>query len=248
MLLYGQGRGSRDRPFPWQTITPMLTVVGEGRTFRAFLFFGLCLNVSVRYCAPWSHTIAVNVMPEPDGDSQSEEARLTELMQGYQRGEAASFQALYSLVSGELKRYFAYLSGDAHRAEDCLQECFMQIHRVRHTFHPARPFRPWAYAIARNVYFMDRRSSMRRQRHEYRFPESDWYMPKENNGLAHREDLDKVLAGLPLEYREALVLHHAFGFSFKEIGAMTGTRAGTAKARSFRALKQLRKELDDRNV
>jgi RNA polymerase sigma-70 factor (ECF subfamily) len=190
----------------------------------------------------------VNLLPESDGRSWTGEARLAELMQGYQRGEADSFEELYSLVSGELRRYIAYLSGDAHRAEDCLQECFMQIHRVRHTYHPARPFRPWAYAIARNVFFMERRSRMRRQRHEYRFPVSDWYLPNDSDRLAHREDLDKALAGLSLEYREALILHHAFGFSFTEIGAMTGTRTGTARARCFRALKQLREEMDGRNV
>lgn len=174
---------------------------------------------------------------------RADEARLVALMERYQRGEAAAFEELYDLISGELKGYLLYLCGDPHLAEDCAQECFLQIHRARHTYCPSRPFRPWAYAIARHVYFMDRRSQMRRRHHEYRFPAANWCLPSDIERLACRDDLSKALARLPVEARESLVLHHAFGLSFAEIGALTGSRAGTAKTRSHRALAQMREEL-----
>lgn len=167
-------------------------------------------------------------------------------MAGYQRGDPAAFEELYAQIHGELQSYLAYLCGDSHLAEDCTQECFLQIHRARHTYRPTRPFRPWAYAIARHVYFMDRRSRSRRRHHEYRFPETCWELPRDLELQSHRDDLGKALTTLPLEAREALVLHHAFGLTFAEIGALTGTRPGTARMRSHRALAQLRQYFHER--
>jgi len=62
--------------------------------------------------------------------------------------------------------------------------------------------------------------------------------------LAERQLIHKALAELPGEGREALLLHHFWGFSFQEIGAILGIRAGTAKVRAHRGLKRLRKALE----
>jgi DNA-directed RNA polymerase specialized sigma24 family protein len=45
---------------------------------------------------------------------------------------------------------------------------------------------------------------------------------------------------LPSDGREALLLHHVWGFSFVEIGGLLGIRGGTAKLRAHRALTALR--------
>ena len=48
---------------------------------------------------------------------------------------------------------------------------------------------------------------------------------------------------MPADRREAVVLHHVHGFTFKEIGSMLGITARAAKLRSFRGMQGLRQQL-----
>lgn len=194
-------------------------------------------------CSP-ADSCSAGSKPDRCAPSKSD-MQLRQLMQGYQRGEAAAFEELYALISGEVYSFLALLCGNRERAEDLLQESFLQMHRSRHTYDAARPFRPWAYAIARHVFRMEARSWDRRQWHESRFPAVDWRPPAEIEKVARRDEIENALWRLPVERREAIVLHHAVGLSFAEIGAILGKRAGTVKVAVHRALQGLRKILED---
>ncbi len=167
------------------------------------------------------------------------------LMTAYQAGEIAAFDELYLRLQPPLKRYLISLTMSVERAEDLVQETFLQIHRSRHTYVPPRPVQPWAFGIARNVFLMDRRAGSRRQRHEAdnvdELPELP--VPPALDGFTHRDQLRRAVAGLPAEGREPLLLHHVWGFSYKEISGMLGIRAGAAKVRAHRALEKLRTAL-----
>ena len=56
-------------------------------------------------------------------------------------------------------------------------------------------------------------------------------------------DLARALDQLPPEQREVVVLHVTSGFSFREIGGMTGVSLFTAAARYRLALSKLRATL-----
>jgi RNA polymerase sigma-70 factor (ECF subfamily) len=170
---------------------------------------------------------------------------LVEAMVAYQRGTMEAFETLYSAFRGALKGYLRALARDSGVAEDLLQETFLQLHRVRHTYQPPRPVRPWVYAIARNVFLMHRRAAHRRGRHEAiaddALPEVP--VPPEIEGLGDRDTVQKALARLPEPRREPLVLHHMLGMSFKEVGAVLGISEGAAKVRAHRALAELREAM-----
>jgi RNA polymerase sigma-70 factor (ECF subfamily) len=171
--------------------------------------------------------------------------RLGELMAAYQAGEGSAFEELYGALAPQLGGYLRALCRDAARAEDLLQETFLQVHRSRHTYLPLRPVRPWIYAIARNVFLMSRRSAGRRGRHE-RLAEKELPevpVPAEVEGLADRERVRKALLGLPEDRREALLLHHVWGLSFREVGAVLGVSEAAAKLRAHRGVQQLRETL-----
>lgn len=168
-------------------------------------------------------------------------------MTAYQRGDAAAFEGLYRLLRGPLGRYLHSLTLDANQAEDLLQETFLQMHRSRHTYLGPR-VQPWAFGIARHVFLMARRSFSRRRRHEVEEIEG---MPEIEGGAAFwqsfpdRDRLRRAIARLPVSRREPLLLHHLWGFSFREIGGMLGLREATAKVRSHRGLGDLRRMLGD---
>ncbi len=173
------------------------------------------------------------------------DARLVELMVAYQGGELEAFEDLFAALAVSLRNYLASLARSVDRADDLLQETFLQIHRSRQTYSPPRPVKPWMYGIARHVFLMDRRSRGRKSKHETLAKEDLPEIPV--SALA--EDLpvtDALLAALralPEDRREAVVLHHVHGFTFREIGSMLGITARAAKLRSFRGMQGLRQVL-----
>jgi RNA polymerase sigma-70 factor (ECF subfamily) len=104
---------------------------------------------------------------------------------------------------------------------------------------------PWAFAIARHVFLMYRRSGLRRRKHLEEAPEYLDEIPvfPEAEEPAEKELIGKALQQLSQEQREVLLLHHVWGFSLREIGALLGIRRGTAKLRVYRGMLALRQLL-----
>lgn len=159
----------------------------------------------------------------------------------YQSGDARAFEELYALLGPPLRRYLFALVREAQRADDLLQDCFLQIHRSRRTYNPARPVRPWAFAVARHVWLMDLRTRRRKApQHADLESAPDLPVPPEVERLARGDELRRALAQVPPDRLEALLLHHVWGFTFDEIGTMLGIRPGAARVRASRAMGVLR--------
>ena len=164
-------------------------------------------------------------------------------MSAYQAGSIDGFDRLHARLAMPLRQYLASLTRDAARAEDLLQETFLQVHRSRRAYRPDLPVRPWAFAIARHVWLMDVRTRSRRPAATAEVP--DLPAPPEVESLANREALRRALDRVTPERREALLLHHVWGFSFAEIGQLLGIRADAAKVRASRGMQQVRALLTD---
>jgi RNA polymerase sigma-70 factor (ECF subfamily) len=169
-------------------------------------------------------------------------ASLEALMSAYQGGDLSAFEQIFAILAVPLRNYLISLARNRARGDDLLQETFLQMHRSRRTYIPGRPVKPWAFGIARHVWLMHRRSSARRGRHEGTAPEELPEMPVA--GIAEmfpeRRDLEAVLPKVSESRREALLLHHVWGFSFREVGEMLGISERAAKLRSFRGVRDLR--------
>ncbi len=169
-------------------------------------------------------------------------------MMRYQAGEIEGFERVYMGLAPRLRAWLARQRLDLGAdVDDLLQETFLQIHRSRHTYSPERPVAPWAYAIARHVYLMDRRSRTRKQAHELhdqvepRDPAAD----RVERAIEARERVGRGLAATTVRRRASLVLHHVWGFSFREIGRLLRIRPDAAKRRASRGVHDLRQELTE---
>src|SRR5215471_11920786 len=80
-----------------------------------------------------------------------DDSELRDLMMGYQRADPAALDELVRRISPPLLRYFRSLRIGRNDAEDLLQDCWIRIHRSRHTYRPTDPVMPWIYAIARHT-------------------------------------------------------------------------------------------------
>ena len=79
-------------------------------------------------------------------------AALDRLMARYQQADPEAPAALIGALSPALLRFFRTQDlMSREQADDLLQETWLRIHRVRHTYRPGQPVLPWVYAIARRV-------------------------------------------------------------------------------------------------
>jgi RNA polymerase sigma-70 factor (ECF subfamily) len=69
----------------------------------------------------------------------------------YQQADATAAAGLVDQLSPRLYRFFASQFGNRTDAADMLQETWLRLHRVRHTYRPGVPLLPWVYAIAHRV-------------------------------------------------------------------------------------------------
>jgi len=187
------------------------------------------------------------------GESAEEDADLVSCMIDYQAGRIDGFERVYAALAPGLRRFLAAGLPDAGGADDLLQETFLEIHRARRTYLPPLPVRPWAFGVAKNVLRRHRRSAGRRAAREQEAQASAARdadgptpaLPPAAPGRSERELMDAV-DQLPPGRREAWVLHHLQGLSFRQIAARLRIGVTAARLRSSRASKALRSALGSR--
>jgi RNA polymerase sigma-70 factor (ECF subfamily) len=164
------------------------------------------------------------------------------MMVGYQAGDPLAFDACYAALAPRLRRALAGWTRDTVRAEDLLQDTFLRIHRARHTYDPALPVLPWAYAIARHAYLTDLRRRSRGR--ETEVPVEELPAPERERACPFaRQGVRAALGQLEHDRREAVVLHHVWGLSFGEIAQRLGITEGAARVRAHRAIMAMRRFL-----
>lgn len=172
--------------------------------------------------------------------AQGEGTRLRELMREYQDGRFEAFDDLYAALAPALRRYLLSHVRDAARADDLVQDVFLQMHRARHTYDPAYPVTPWVMAIARHVWLMDRRTQSRRPWAPEDVTEMDLPVRGEAAAYAEKTAVQRALGKVAAARRSAVIQHHVLGLSFKEIAQRAGIAETAAKLRSSRGMAQLR--------
>ncbi len=179
------------------------------------------------------------ITPQTDSDA------LGEAMRAYQSGDPAAFDRLYGGLAPIVRRYLRSAARDEGRLEDLVQETFLQIHRARRTYNPQRPVVPWALAIAHHVFLMDCR--VRKRKYAPAANELDETIAAAgtgpDNSVIARDELRDGLKGLTAGTREAVLLHHVQGWSFREIGQRLGINSTAAKLRASRGMQALRSHL-----
>jgi RNA polymerase sigma-70 factor (ECF subfamily) len=168
------------------------------------------------------------------------DADLETLMVRYQQGDLGAASELVTRLSPALHRFFMVQFVSRRYADDLLQETWLRIHQVRHTYRPGEPVLPWLYAIARHIrvdqYRKARRVEVREQQVE-RLPEPA------TMDRASGVDIDALLGGLPESQREVVVMLKVSGMSLEEVARATSSSVGSVKQKAHRAYDKLRELL-----
>src|SRR5882724_9947575 len=169
---------------------------------------------------------------------------IEQLMRQYQQADSEAAAILVQSLSPQLYRFFRGQLGSATDAEDMLQDVWLRIHRVRHTYRPAEPLLPWVYAIARRVRVDSYRKRQRiatRERAVDLLPEAAAGKTEEAKNLPAFEDL---VAALPESQREVLTMLKVNELSLEEVARATSSSVGAVKQKAHRAYQRLRSLLD----
>jgi RNA polymerase sigma-70 factor, ECF subfamily len=147
-----------------------------------------------------------------------------------------------------------WLTGNPTDAEDIVQDAYLRAFRYFDSFRDGN-FRVWLLTIVRNSFInwlKDNRSSRLLLDPMPTDPDGkdsnlDAWTDKQPNPeamLLERLDYETItllVAQLPAEYREVLILREIEELSYKEIAEVTGVPSGTVMSRLSRARLALRK-------
>jgi len=169
----------------------------------------------------------------------SERDELSEWMAAAQAGDQDAYRRLLETVQPVLARYVARRISSADAAQDVVQEILLTIHRVRHTYEPARPFEPWMYTIARSRVIDHLRRQKRISALEVMFD----VLPEvaSASGEVTLERALEVLDRLPPSQREAFAMLKLEGLTTEEAAKRAGVSVSALKVRAHRAYGAVRK-------
>ena len=184
--------------------------------------------------------ILSGAVPLPD----QAESDLPSLMARYQQGDAAAVEELVRRLSPALVRFFARTAG-VSEAEDLLQDCWIRIHRSRHTYRVTEPVMPWIFAIARHTGLDGFRKRRRIASREILVADP----PESAAGLGEQEPkqntdrFTQMVAELPDSQKEVLIMLKVSGMSLEEVARATSSTVGSVKQKAHRAYERLRQTL-----
>jgi RNA polymerase sigma-70 factor, ECF subfamily len=165
------------------------------------------------------------------------------LMRSYQAGDPAAATALIHLIGPALHRHFLADVASRAYADDLLQETWLRIHRVRHTYRTGEPVLPWFYAIARHVRIDHFRKVSRTTAREEKLTDASETTLTGSSDHTAMEELDALLAPLPANQREVIEMLKVAGMSLEEVARATSSTVGSVKQRVHRAYKRLRQHM-----
>lgn len=157
------------------------------------------------------------------------------LMAAAQAGNGGAYRRLLAEIRGWLTRYYASRLPPAH-VDDAVQEALIAIHEKRHSYDPARPFRPWLAAIARYKW-VDRLRAMSRQKTE-ELPD-DTAIGDHESAVTSAALLGQLMTTLKPAQAEAIRLVKLEGYSVEEASARTGQSGSLIKVNIHRGLARL---------
>jgi RNA polymerase sigma-70 factor (ECF subfamily) len=182
-----------------------------------------------------------------DDDAPRADPDVLERMLG---GDEDAFRVVYRSIQPGLLRYLAYLVGPAD-AEDVAAESWAQAFRDLGSFSgSADGFRGWITTIGRHRAMDLIRSRTRRpvsdvsEEELVQIPDSEATEGTALSLVSTSEAL-ALIATLPPDQAEAVLLRAVVGLDAKAAGRVLGKRPGAVRTAAYRGLKALHRRISD---
>ena len=171
-----------------------------------------------------------------------------ELMKIVQAGDFSPASEIYDRYSSRIYNFTYRFLRNSEAAEDATQEVFVKMLKHANQFNGEAKLSTWLFSIAANWCrdYLRKGDNKPKDSDEVlmMLPASADHSP--HRRLEQRETqelIQKALAILTPDQREAILLSRYQGLSYAEIAQISGCSEGAVKTRVFRAMETLKKAL-----
>lgn len=167
-----------------------------------------------------------------------------------QRGDRDAYRRFLEAVTPFIRALARRRCRDDERAEDVVQDTLITLHRIRHTYTPGRPVKPWIAAIAARRAIDAARRETRIAGREVDAPLAyetfaDPGANQDESGET-RDLIERMLPELSAKEKEAIELVKLREMSLAEASEHSGQSVGALKVNVHRAIARMRRLADDR--
>jgi RNA polymerase sigma-70 factor (ECF subfamily) len=210
------------------------------------------MPVLITLAEPISVRTAFRLHPAPEAvlDKESEsrpEGEWDALLAAAQKGDSAAYRTFLTAVLPFVRSVVRRRSWSEEMAEDVVQDVLLTVHRIRHTYEPGRPVKPWLAAIAarRTIDAMRRRGRQAAREVHDEVAYETFADPGANRVEAGEaaDSLAGMMATLTPRQKEALDLVKLKQLSLAEASVESGQSVASLKVNIHRAIAKLRKGL-----
>jgi RNA polymerase sigma-70 factor, ECF subfamily len=157
-------------------------------------------------------------------------------------GDKDAFAVLVDRYYQRCLRFAVRMLGNREDGEEAVQDSFIRAYRTLHRYEHRDRFEGWLFKILVNRCRTMAGARSRRQWDE----QLDEQMPAAQGGQEDpflREDIERALARLSPEQREAFILKHVEEMTYEEMAELTGADVSALKMRVMRARERLQRLL-----
>ena len=162
-------------------------------------------------------------------------------------GDKRAYADLLRETARLLRPFLARRLSFESEVDDLLQEILLSIHKARHTYDGMRPYKPWAFAIARfrlQDYLREHYADQLRHAVELSEVENNLHEDVTESAISY-ESISGEIHKLPEKQATILQLMHQEGYTAKEVAEKLGMNESAVKVAAHRAYKILRKKLEE---
>jgi len=156
-------------------------------------------------------------------------------------GDPEALASLYRTHGAVLYRLAYRLTGTPQDAEDVVHDVFVGLPEALGRYEERGSFASWLKRVTARVALMRLRARTRRREVGLKATLPTAAPPLDSASMALRAAVD----ALPDPLRAVLVLKEIQGYSHAEVGELLGISAGASRVRLNRAMRRLRKTLED---
>lgn len=177
----------------------------------------------------------------------TKEADWGELLAAAQAGDGEAYREFLTATLPFVRAVARRRCWSEDMAEDVVQDALLTLHRVRHTYEPGRPVRPWLAAIVarRSIDAMRKRGrvSARELFDNVAYETFTDTPANEHDWNDAPRTLAGMTSGLSVGQQEAIALVKIKEMSLAEASARSGQSIASLKVNIHRAIKKMRASL-----
>ncbi|MEW6041509.1 MAG: sigma-70 family RNA polymerase sigma factor [Elusimicrobiota bacterium] len=182
-----------------------------------------------------------------------------ELVRKSKEQDMSAFEELASRYEQKIYNLIYRIVKDPEITKDIMQETFLKVYRSLNTFKGKSKFSTWLYRIAVNFSLMHLRKEktavktvslsepVQLEKDELPKQMPDWSNNPELevSNVELRNQINKAIDSLPVEYKAVVVLRDIENLSNRDVGKILGLSVPAIKSRLHRARVFLRDELSE---